>query len=38
MRNRLVHVYFGVDVDVIWQTVQENLIPLIEQLDRIITI
>ncbi len=36
MRNRLVHVYFGVDVDVIWQTVQENLRPLIEELDKVI--
>ena len=36
MRNRLVHVYFGVDVDVIWRTFQENLVPLIQQLDRII--
>ena len=26
MRNRLVHVYFGVDIDVIWQTIQENLV------------
>lgn len=36
MRNRLVHVYFGIDVDIIWQTVQDNLVPLIQQLDRII--
>ena len=36
MRNRLVHVYFGVDVDVIWQTVQESLAPLIEELEKVI--
>lgn len=36
MRNRLIHIYFDVDFDVdyniIWQTVKENLPPLIEQL------
>lgn len=38
MRNRLVHVYFGVDVDLIWQTVRENLVPLIEELEQMISI
>ena len=32
MRNRLIHVYFDIDYNVIWQTVKENLPPLIEQL------
>ena len=28
MRNRLIHEYFGVDIDIVWQTVQDDLIPL----------
>ncbi|MGH8802484.1 MAG: HepT-like ribonuclease domain-containing protein [Casimicrobiaceae bacterium] len=29
MRNRLVHAYFEVDVDVLWQSVNEKLSPLV---------
>ena len=36
MRNRLIHVYFDIDFDVVWQTVKENLPPLIEQLEVIL--
>ncbi len=36
MRNRLIHVYFDIDYNVIWQTVKENLPPLIEQLQLIL--
>lgn len=25
MRNRLIHEYFGVDLDIVWQTVQDDL-------------
>jgi len=25
MRNKLIHEYFGADVDIIWHTVQEDL-------------
>lgn len=25
MRNRLIHEYFGVDLDIVWQTIQEDL-------------
>ncbi len=28
MRNRLIHEYFGVDVHIIWQTIQEDIKPL----------
>jgi uncharacterized protein with HEPN domain len=28
MRNRLLHEYFGVDLDIVWQTIQEDLAPL----------
>jgi len=35
MRNRLIHGYFDIDYNIIWQTVKENLPPLIEQLQSI---
>ena len=35
MRNKLVHAYFGIKVDVIWQTIQEDL-PLIAQVLAVI--
>jgi len=28
MRNRLIHEYFGVDLDIVWQTIEEDLEPL----------
>lgn len=28
MRNKLIHEYFGVDIDVVWQTIYEDLFPL----------
>ena len=28
MRNRLIHEYFGVDLDIVWQTIEEDLAPL----------
>jgi uncharacterized protein with HEPN domain len=28
MRNKLIHEYFGADVDIIWHTIQEDLGPL----------
>ncbi len=34
MRNRLVHVYFDINLDVVWQTVQEDLPPLIDELEK----
>ena len=36
MRNRLVHAYFNVDIGLVWRTVQEDLPPLIAQLERIV--
>lgn len=36
MRNRLIHAYFSIDVDIVWDTVTNDLISLIEQLERII--
>jgi len=34
MRDRLVHGYFDVNLDVVWQTVRQDLPPLIEQLQK----
>jgi uncharacterized protein with HEPN domain len=36
MRNRLIHGYDVVDFDVLWQTVVEDLPPLIKDLDSIL--
>jgi uncharacterized protein with HEPN domain len=36
MRNRLIHVYFDIDYNIIWKTVKENLPPLIEQMQSIL--
>jgi uncharacterized protein with HEPN domain len=32
MRNRLIHAYFDVDLDIVWKTVKEELPPLIAEL------
>jgi uncharacterized protein with HEPN domain len=36
MRHRLVHVYYDVDLDVVWTTVNEDLPPLAAELDRVL--
>ena len=36
MRNRLVHGYFAVRLDRVWRTVQEDLPPLIAQLEALV--
>ena len=36
MRNRLIHAYFDINYHIVWQTVIENLPPLIEQLQSIL--
>jgi uncharacterized protein with HEPN domain len=36
MRNRLVHAYYGINFDVVWQTVSKDLLPLIALLDKVI--
>ena len=37
MRNKLVHHYFGINVEVVWQTIHEDLPMLIEVLQSIPT-
>lgn len=36
MRNRLVHVYFDIDLDRVWDTVEQDLPPLIASLEEIL--
>ena len=35
MRNRIVHVYFNVDEKLMWDTVQNDLPPLISELEKL---
>lgn len=36
MRNRLIHVYFDIDLDRVWDTVTDDLPPLIASLEKIV--
>lgn len=37
MRIRLVHAYFSINLDIVWQTVQQDLPTLIAQLERVVS-
>jgi uncharacterized protein with HEPN domain len=34
MRNRLIHAYFDINLDILWQTVTEDIKPLITELEK----
>lgn len=36
MRHRLVHAYFDINLDILWQTIQEDLPGLIETLEHLL--
>lgn len=36
MRNRLIHAYFDVNLDVVWQTVQNDLPPLMKTVEAVL--
>lgn len=36
MRNVLVHEYFGVSLSILWETVQQDLPPVVPQLERLL--
>lgn len=36
MRNRLVHAYFDINLEILWQTVEQDLPPLIRALERVL--
>lgn len=35
-RNRLIHGYFDVDLDIVWQILEQDLPPLIAELEKIL--
>jgi uncharacterized protein with HEPN domain len=35
MRNRLIHSYFDVNLDIVWQTVTEELPPIVTRLQKL---
>ena len=38
MRNRLIHAYFDINLDILWKTVIEDLPPLIADLEKIVEV
>jgi uncharacterized protein with HEPN domain len=36
MRNRLVHAYFDINLEILWRTVQHDLPPLVSVLQRVL--
>jgi len=36
MRNRLIHVYFDINYDIVWQTIQKNIPELIEIIQKLL--
>ncbi len=37
MRNRIIHEYFSVDLDILWNTVQYDIVILLDQLRQIVS-
>lgn len=38
MRNRLIHAYFDIDLDIVWDTVTKDLPPFIALLEKILAV
>ena len=36
MRDKVIHAYFGVDVEVVWKTVHQDLPPLVDNMRRLL--
>ena len=36
LRNRIVHAYFNVNLQIVWEIVQNDLVPLKQQVERIL--
>ncbi|MEK7138204.1 MAG: DUF86 domain-containing protein [Patescibacteria group bacterium] len=36
MRNKIIHEYFGVDEEILWQTIKEDLFPLKSQVKKLL--
>jgi len=37
MRNRLIHAYFDIDLDRVWDTITDDLPPLVSALEKVIS-
>ena len=37
MRNRLIHAYFDINLDIVWHTVTEELPPLVTELKKVLS-
>jgi len=37
MRNRLIHGYYDINLDIVWKTVEEDIPPLVTELEQIIS-
>ncbi|MCK4717631.1 MAG: DUF86 domain-containing protein [Thermoplasmata archaeon] len=35
MRNRLIHGYYDIDLDIVWKTVEEDIPPLLTDLEKV---
>ena len=35
LRNRLIHGYFDIDLDIVWDTIKGDLPPLLEKLEKL---
>jgi uncharacterized protein with HEPN domain len=35
MRNKLIHEYFGTDLNIVWQTIEEDIVPLEKTVKKI---
>ncbi len=36
MRDKLIHDYFSIDLETVWDTIQEDLLPLIKAVENLL--
>ena len=36
MRNRLIHAYFDINLDILWNTLIEDIPPLVDELEKVV--
>lgn len=36
MRNKIAHEYFGIDLNIVWQTIEEDLKPLMDTISQML--
>ena len=37
MRNRLIHAYFDINLELVWDTVKDDLAPLVVELEKVVS-